>query len=242
MELIRFEDVTLGYEGQPVISGLDFTVNEGDYLCVLGQNGSGKSTMMKALLGFIAPMKGKIIKAPKLKNAIGYLPQQQPSQSDFPASVREVVLSGFQSKKGFIPFYSKAEKAKALEKMAMMGIKDLSERSFKELSGGQKQRALLARALCAAEDLLLLDEPVAALDPAASEELYRIIRALHDGGMTVVMISHDPDRAIYESDHILQLGQEMLYFGPTSDFDRERILQENYRKYLASGGKEEGGA
>ena len=226
MELVRFENVTLGYDGQKVISGLDFTVAKGDYLCVLGQNGSGKSTMMKALLGFISPMSGKIVKAPELKNAIGYLPQQQPAQVDFPASVREVVLSGFQNKKGFVPFYNKREKEKALEKMAVMGIEDLADRSFKELSGGQKQRALLARALCAADDLLLLDEPTAALDPAAAEELYSVIRQLHRAGMTIIMISHDPDRAMIESDHILHLGQEMLYFGPTERYDRAALLKE----------------
>ena len=242
MELIRFDDVTLGYDGQPVISHLSFTVNKGDYLCVLGQNGSGKSTMMKALLGFIQPMRGRIYRAPVLRNAIGYLPQQQPAQTDFPASVREVVLSGFQNKKGFIPFYSKAEKDKAAQKMELMGISDLAGRSFKELSGGQKQRAMLARALCAADDLLLLDEPVAALDPAASEELYKIIRSLHENGMTIVMISHDPDRALFESDHVLRLGQEMLFFGKTEDFDRTAVIRENYRKYMRSKGcgEEEG--
>ena len=224
MSLIRFENVTLGYDGQPVIRNLNFEVNKGDYLCVLGQNGSGKSTMMKALLGFISPMSGKIKKDSKLKNAIGYLPQQQPSQTDFPASVREVVLSGCQSKKGFIPFYNKKDKALVEEKMRLMGIAELADRSFRELSGGQKQRTLLARALCAADDLLLLDEPVAALDPVATEELYEIIRELNGSGMTIIMISHDPDRAMLEASHILHLGQEMLYFGRVENYDRQQVL------------------
>ncbi|MBQ9467642.1 MAG: metal ABC transporter ATP-binding protein [Clostridia bacterium] len=225
MSLISFEKVTLGYEGQPVVKDLTFEVNKGDYLCVLGQNGSGKSTMMKALLGFLAPMSGRITRDPKLKNAIGYLPQQEPAQSDFPASVYEVVLSGCQNRKGFFPFYNKADRALCEEKMALLGIADIAGRSFKDLSGGQKQRALLARALCAAGDLLLLDEPAAALDPVAAEELYVLVRALHKKGMTVIMISHDPERAIRDATHILHLGQEMLYFGPTADYDRPAILK-----------------
>ena len=225
MSLIRFENVTLGYDGQPVVRNLTFEVGKGDYLCVMGQNGSGKSTMMKALLGFLSPMSGVIKKDPKLKNAIGYLPQQQPAQSDFPASVREVVLSGCQNRKGFFPFYNAKDRALAEEKMELLGIADLSERSFKELSGGQKQRALLARALCAANGLLLLDEPTAALDPAAAEELYGVVKDLQKRGMTVIMISHDPDRAMLDATHVLHLGQEMLFFGKTEDYDRGAILQ-----------------
>ena len=224
MTLISFENVTLGYDGQPVVKNLNFTVSKGDYLCVLGQNGSGKSTMMKALLGFLPPMIGKIKRDPKLKNAIGYLPQQQVTQTDFPASVREVVLSGCMNKKRFFSFYTKRDRALAEEKMERMGVRELGERSFKELSGGQKQRVLLARALCAAEDLLLLDEPAAALDPVAAEDLYATVKGLHDDGMTVVMISHDPDRALIDATHILHLGQEMLYFGPVDGYDRPAVL------------------
>lgn len=225
MALIKFENVTLGYEGQPVIRNLNFEVNKGDYLCVLGQNGSGKSTMMKALLGFLPAMEGKIIKDKCLKNAIGYLPQQQPSQTDFPASVREVVLSGCQARKKFFPFYTKEDKRLAEEKMKLMRITDLAARSFKELSGGQKQRVLLARALCAANDLLLLDEPVSGLDPHATEELYALISELHKSGMTVIMISHDLENSLTSATHVLHIGQTMLYFGKAEDYDRAAVLE-----------------
>ncbi len=224
--LIRFENVTLGYEGMPVIEGLDFSIEKGQYLCVLGQNGSGKSTMMKSLLGFLSPMVGKIERAPGLKkNAIGYLPQQQPGQADFPASVKEVVLSGCQGKRRFMPFYTKADKALAEKNIELMKITHLKDRSFKELSGGQKQRALLARALCAAEDLILLDEPTAGLDPVVTEELYGLIDDLNKKeGMAVIMISHDPEKAMQYATHILHLGRRMLYFGATEGYDREAVL------------------
>ncbi|MBQ7848047.1 MAG: metal ABC transporter ATP-binding protein [Clostridia bacterium] len=226
--LISFEDVTLGYEGQPVIEGLNFTIEKGEYLCVLGQNGSGKSTMMKALLGFLSPMTGKIQRAPYLKkNAIGYLPQQQPSQADFPASVKEVVLSGCQAKKRFCPFYTKSDKELAARNMELMNITHLKDRSFRELSGGQKQRALLARALCAAEDLILLDEPTAGLDPVVTQELYALIERLNkEYGMTVIMISHDLTNTMQSATHILHLGRRMLYHGTVDAYDREKILSE----------------
>lgn len=225
MPLISFQNVTLGYDGCPVIKNLSFQVNKGDYLCVLGANGSGKSTMMKALLGWVAPMSGKIRKDKMLKNTIGYLPQQSVSQADFPASVREVVLSGCQARHRFLMFYSGKDRERAAYNMKRLNISHLEGRSFRELSGGQKQRVLLARAVCAAEDLILLDEPVTGLDPVVTEELYGMIRQLNKEGMTVIMISHDPEHALADATHILHLGREMLYFGSASDYDREKILE-----------------
>ena len=223
--LVGFENVTLGYEGQPVITGLQFTVNRGDYICVLGQNGSGKSTTMKALLGFLSPMSGKIEKNIR-KNAIGYLPQQQPAQADFPASVWEVVLSGCQGRHRFSPFYTSEDRALAEKNMALMNITHLSSRSFRELSGGQKQRALLARTLCAAEDMILLDEPAAGLDPEVTKELYELVEHINrKEGMTVVMISHDLSHALDSATHVLHLDHCMLYFGPTDEYDRCTVME-----------------
>ena len=223
--LIRFDNVTLGYEGQPVIRGLDFEVHSGDYLCVIGENGSGKSTMMKALLGFLSPMSGTITKDKKLKNAIGYLPQQQPSQADFPASVKEVVLSGCQGRKKIFSFYTAADKKLADRNIERMNISHLKNRSFRELSGGQKQRALLARAMCAAEDLMLLDEPVSGLDPTATADLYKTIEQLNRDGMTIIMITHDIGHVAEAASHVLKLGHEMLFFGTSEEY-REMLEKE----------------
>ena len=224
MSLIQFENVVLGYEGKAVIAGLSFEVCQGDYLCVLGQNGSGKSTMMKSLLGLLQPISGQIHKNVR-KNGIGYLPQQQPTQADFPASVREVVLSGCQGKHPYMPFYTKEDKHLAKEKMELMNITHLEGKSFRELSGGQKQRVLLARTLCAADELILLDEPTAGLDPVVTEDLYELINRINkERGVTVIMISHDPAAAKRYASHILHLGQQMLYFGKTEDYDRAAVI------------------
>ncbi len=233
MALLTAENLSLGYESRPVVADLNFTVNKGDYLCVVGENGSGKTTLMKTLLGLQPPLSGRITAGDGLKpNEIGYLPQQTIVQKDFPASVREIVLSGCQGRCGLRPFYNKEEKRLAEENIAKMAIADLARRSFRDLSGGQQQRVLLARALCATRKLLLLDEPVSGLDPKVTEEMYRLIASLNEEGITIVMISHDIDAAIRCATHILQLGSP-LFFGSKREY-----LQSDAGKIFGAGRKE----
>ena len=195
--LISCENLTLGYEGKAVISGLTFAVNSGDYFCIFGKNGSGKSTLMKALLGLLTPLSGRITYHNGFKAAeIGYLPQQTMIQKDFPATVREVVRSGLINRVGLRPFYTADEKAIAEMNMRKLGIDGMAKRCYRELSGGLQQRTLLARALCAARKVLLLDEPAAGLDPRATAEMYTLIQALNQEGITIMMISHDIDNSV----------------------------------------------
>jgi zinc transport system ATP-binding protein len=218
MALITVRDLSLGYEGKAIVENLNFTVNAGDYLCVVGENGSGKSTLMKTLLTLRAPLAGKIEIGDGLKkNEIGYLPQQTVVQRDFPASVKEIVLSGCQARCGLRPFYNKEEKALALENMERMGITNLADRCYRELSGGQQQRVLLARALCATRKVLLLDEPVSGLDPKVTLEMYNLIAAINKEGITVIMISHDLGAAVRYADHILHIGNS-VFFGSKEEY------------------------
>ena len=178
--LLACRDASLGYEHRALLEHLTFTVRAGDYLCVVGENGSGKSTLMKSLLGLLPPLVGTIDCPAQRAGAIGYLPQQTSAQRDFPATVSEVVLSGFANKRGLHFFYSAAEKSAALMNMGKLGVLELQNRCYRELSGGQQQRVLLARALCAADRLLILDEPVTGLDPAATQDLYKTLRYLNE--------------------------------------------------------------
>lgn len=215
------EDLTLGYEGQEILSHLSFSVEKGDYLCIIGENGSGKTTLMKTILGLRKPMKGSIVTGDGLsRREIGYLPQQSAIQRDFPASVREIVLSGFQGQCGLRPFYNREEKRQADKNMELMGIADMKKRCYRELSGGQQQRVLLARALCATQKMLLLDEPVAGLDPKVTQEMYALIDRLNkEFGITVVMISHDLRAALQFADKILHIGDK-LFFGTREEYLR----------------------
>jgi len=218
-----------------VVSGLSFHVNAGDYLCIVGENGSGKSTLMKTLLRLKTPMSGQLETGDGLEpNEIGYLPQQTVVQKDFPASVREVVRSGCLNRCGLRPFYNKAEKQMAEENMEKLGVAALANRCYRELSGGQQQRTLLARALCATRKILLLDEPVAGLDPKASAELYSQIAALNAEKITIIMISHDILTAVKYASHILHIGaQSPLFFGIKEDY----LRSEAGRIYAGWGGE-----
>ena len=225
MALLSCEDLTLGYEGKQVVEHLSCSVEAGEYLCILGENGSGKSTLMKAILGLISPMKGKVRTGEGLRQSeIGYLPQQTVVQRDFPASVQEIVLSGCQGRCGLRPFYNREEKRLAAENMARMGLTGMEKRCYRELSGGQQQRVLLARALCATKKLLLLDEPVAGLDPKVTAEMYSLIEQLNrEDGITVIMISHDIQAALRYADRILYVGAQP-FFGTRAEFLQSPLL------------------
>ncbi len=218
MALIKCTDVVLGYENKTVVEGLNFEVNTGDYLCVVGENGSGKTTIMKALLGLNTPISGNIVFGDGLKkNEIGYLPQQNEIQRDFPASVYEVVISGCLNKLGRLPFYTAAQKSSAKKNIELLGLSDHEHDCYRELSGGLQQRVLLARALCASSKLLLLDEPVTGLDPMITVDLYNLIKKLNSDGISIIMISHDVS-AVSHASHILHVGHTPLFFGKTEDY------------------------
>lgn len=220
MAQIICNDVSLGYEGSIVTEHLNFEINEGDYLCIIGENGAGKSTLIKALLNLKLPVSGQIIVGDGLKpTEIGYLPQQTVVQKDFPASVWEIVLSGCLNRCGLRPFYTREEKQLAVENMERLGISNLSKKCYRELSGGQQQRVLLARALCATKKMLLLDEPVAGLDPKVTNEMYELIYRLNKkDGITVVMVSHDIEATVKYATHILHVSNIPLFFGKKEEY------------------------
>ena len=222
MTQLACQNLAVGYEGRAVLENLNFSVCPGDYLCIVGENGSGKSTLMKTILGLQPPVRGKVLTGDGLrKNKIGYLPQQTPVQRDFPASVREIVLSGCQGRCGGRPFYSKGEKQLAQTAMERMQVAALAKRCYRTLSGGQQQRVLLARALCAAQNMLLLDEPVSGLDPKVTGEMYGLIQRLNrEDGMTILMISHDITATLTYASHILHLGRR-VFFGTKAEYLRE---------------------
>ena len=227
------KNVGFAYGGETVLSGVNFSVNAGDYLCIVGENGSGKSTLMKGILGLKEPSEGEIVFGDGLKaNEIGYLPQQTGIQRDFPASVGEVVLSGRISGMGHRLFYSRADREAASENLERMGIEELKDRCYMELSGGQQQRVLLARAMCATKKLLLLDEPVTGLDPNAANEMYNLIKLINlCDKISVIMVTHDVHEAIRYATHILHLGHGQLFFGSVEEYRKS----DHVRRLLGGG-------
>ena len=219
MILIDCQNLSLGYDGQTIVHHLNFSVEAGDFLLIAGENGSGKSTLLKGLLRLISPMEGTIrFGSDYTQSQCGYLSQQAAAKQDFPAGVLEIVLSGNLGKKSFLPFYSQAERRTAEEKMRLLEITELKESCFRELSGGQQRRVLLARSLCAAEKVLVLDEPFAGLDPLISAELNRLLEKINkETGMTIIMVSHEIEAAKCAT-KVLHLRKQQLFFGSLEEY------------------------
>lgn len=208
MKLIEVKNIRLAYDGVTILDNINFSVNRGDYFCIVGENGSGKSTLMRAILSLKPVSGGEIIMNGIKSSEIGYLPQRMNSRRDFPASIYEVVISGCG---GSTLFYRSEHKKKAAAAIERVGLTGMEKRCFSELSGGQAQRVLLARALCAAKSLILLDEPVAGLDPEATADMYNCIESLNRDGMTVIMISHDIASVLKYATNILHVGNNTSF-------------------------------
>jgi zinc transport system ATP-binding protein len=234
MSLIECKHLKVGYENRTAVDDVSFSINEGDYLCIVGENGSGKSTLMKSILGLIPIKSGEIIFNGLKQNQIGYLPQQTIVQRDFPASVFEVVLSGCLNRLGMKPFFTAKERKIAEDNIKLLNIEKIRKKAYCDLSGGQQQRVLLARALCATEKILLLDEPFTALDTVVSNELYGVIKMLNkERGITVVMISHDVRNSVESSDMVLHMDTKILFYGTSAEY----LKSQASKRLLGEGGE-----
>ena len=244
MNLIEAKKLNVFYENTHALEDISFELDEGDFLCIVGENGSGKSTLVKTLLGLVKLKSGELKIHADLKNDdFGYLPQVGPLQKDFPASVSEVVLSGCVNKHKFRPFFNQSEKSCARDNMTKLDIFHLRRKAFRDLSGGQKQRALIARALCASNKILLLDEPATGLDPDATESLYGLIKKLNkEFGVTIIMITHDIRDGLFDANKVLHLQRNVLFYGTPKDYQnnflhncpREEL---GYQRKLKQGGR-----
>ena len=221
MNLIELKNLSLGYDNTTVLKDINMTIEENDFICIVGPNGSGKSTLVKGILGLIKPRRGKVIYNNLKQNFIGYMPQETKIDSNFPASVYEIVLSGTLNRLGLKSFYTKNEKQLALDNLKILGIDKLKDKSFCDLSGGQRQKVLLARSLCATSKLLILDEPSNNLDSKSKKELYKIINELNKKhNITIIMITHDLDHDNLIGNKILSLRENNIFFGTTEEFVR----------------------
>ncbi|MGN1409796.1 MAG: metal ABC transporter ATP-binding protein [Eubacteriales bacterium] len=237
MNIIEAKDLTLAYDGYIAAEHVSFKLDSGDYLCVVGENGSGKSTLLKTVTGEVKPAGGRLtIEQSVRSGGIGYLPQQSKIQRDFPATVREVVLSGCVNRDRFGLHWNAESKKRARDAMEMMNLLPLEKKCFGELSGGQRQRTLLARAICVSDKLLLLDEPVTGLDPEAAHEMYSAIRRINrDIGCAVMMVTHDIGCAVREAGSVLSMCRGHSFFGSVEEYARhekhDELADERYHHH-----------
>lgn len=213
MNILSVRNLTVSYGKVPALQGISLDVEQGQYLCLVGNNGSGKSTLLKAIMGLVPTTEGEI-STPLSPDEISYLPQQNPVEKGFPATVREVVLTGTQkSARRFSTFYSREDKALAQSAIEKMGIASIADKRIGGLSGGQQQRVMLARSICRKPRLLFLDEPCAGLDAGISAEIYTMLKRFNADGMTVVMVSHDMEEIGKYADRVIVINQKIEFDG-----------------------------
>ena len=240
--ILKCSNLTIGHNNHIVLKDIDLESNQGEYVCIFGDNGSGKSTLVKTILGLLPKIKGEIVFGDDLKQrSIGYLPQKNDNLADFPASVYEVVRSGCLNRLGCRPFYGKKEVQKAKKTMEILKITNLSNRSFSELSGGQQQRVLLARALCATDKLLILDEPFTGLDGVTAKQLYETLDEINQElGVTIIIVSHFIEDILKHATKVIHLTQNCMFCGNPKEYidhyKKEYVLS---RHQLNVGGGDE---
>ncbi|MCC6346341.1 MAG: metal ABC transporter ATP-binding protein [Nitrospirales bacterium] len=224
--IVSVRGLGVEYNFIEVLSDLTFEVQRGDYVGLVGPNGSGKSTLIKAILGLLRPSRGsaevfgKNISVLKEWDKIGYLPQRiQSFNPHFPSTVEEIVSLGLVSKKSFPRRMGTKDRAAVLRALEMLNIGDLAHRLIGELSGGQQQRAFIARALVNDPELLILDEPTAALDPETRESFFSVLHRLNrEGSVTVILVTHDIGSVGEYATKLLYIDKKIIFYGSFDEF------------------------
>lgn len=220
MQLINIDSLWAGYEGNEVLRNVSMSVNSDDFIGIIGPNGGGKTTLVKAILGLIKPAKGSINFCDKSLK-IGYLPQRHTIDTDFPATAIDVVLSGLQRSKKWWQRVDKSERLAAMELMAQTGIEHLAHREISALSGGEMQRLLLCRSLICKPQLLILDEPTTYVDSKFESNFYQIVQQL-SSAMAIVMVSHDLG-TICSYVKSIACVNGTLHFHPSNSITQEQL-------------------
>lgn len=226
MKVLEAENLTVTYQNAPVLTEITFSVEKGDYLGIVGPNGSGKTTLVRCGLGLVPAASGmiRLFGVPSARftqwSRIGYVPQvAEDTHRGFPATAGEIVATGLLSTKPFPRRYTRSDGERVARVMDILGILDLREKMISRLSGGQRQRVFLARALISGPELLLLDEPSAALDPGTRERFYDILGELSQKeNKTIVIVTHDVANIGNYAQKMLYLDRKMVFFGTFKDF------------------------
>jgi len=229
-EIFRLEDIWAHYDGVPVLEGVTLSVEMGDFLGIIGPNGGGKTTLLKIVLGLIAPTRGKVSvlgKPPEQSRSIvGYVPQHNLFDRDFPIDVWDVVLMGRYGRAGIFRRYTREDKSKTQKALQTVGMLEYKSRQIGKLSGGEQQRVFIARALVSEPKLLLLDEPTASVDPTMQTEFYELLESLKQR-MAIVLVSHDISAISIYVDKIACLNHQLYYHGLKEI--SARVLEATYK-------------
>jgi ABC-type Mn2+/Zn2+ transport system ATPase subunit len=225
--LVTFDHATLGYGRRVVLRDLSFTIHEGDFLGMVGPNGSGKTTVLRALLGTHPQISGTVVRAPGLR--FGYVPQRDQVDYDYPLTAVDVVLMGRYDRIGLGRRPSREDRGRAMQALEQVGIPELASQHLKNLSGGQRQRTLIARALVGDPNVLVLDEPTNGMDLVSTTQILGLVRDLHErSGLTVLMVSHALNEVANYVERIALVINEAFRIGPVGEIMTESVLSGIY--------------
>ncbi|HIN35257.1 MAG TPA: metal ABC transporter ATP-binding protein [Dehalococcoidia bacterium] len=229
---VEIKAVTCGYEKQRVLTDVSLTIMPGDFVGLLGPSGSGKTTLLRTVLGAVDLYEGEVlvngVATTKKRPRVGYVPQLETIDWDFPVTVQEVVMMGRTMENKLFPWYRKEEKDLAAEMMGRLGILDLADRHIRELSGGQQQRVFLARALISSPQLLLLDEPTSGVDIKTRDDVMHLLHDLNHDGVTIIITTHEINAVAVHLPWIVCLAGRILAEGPPSEVITTEVLRLTY--------------
>ncbi|MDZ4765630.1 MAG: metal ABC transporter ATP-binding protein [Chloroflexota bacterium] len=211
--VLDVRDLTVIYRGDPALQSVSFHVHAGERVAIIGPNGAGKSTLIKAIMGLIQPRSGVIIHADESTGRLGYVPQHEGVDWDFPVTVRDVVMMGCARQIGWLRRPRREHHAAVAEALDRVGMSALATRQVGELSGGQRRRTFIARALAQRAEMLILDEPFSGVDASAQAELLDVLDALNADGLTILLSTHDLDMAYRRFDKVLALNRHAIAYG-----------------------------
>jgi ABC-type Mn2+/Zn2+ transport system ATPase subunit len=230
--IIDVRGLTVGYRGDPAIEDISFHIHVGERIAIIGQNGAGKSTLLKAIMGLLTPRAGVITIADEGRNRLGYVPQHEDVNWDFPVTVRDVVMMGCARQIGWLRWPRSEHHARVRLALERVGLAHLADRQVGELSGGQRRRVFIARALAQQADILILDEPFSGVDASAQAELMDVLDALNRDGLTILLSTHDLDLAFHRFDRVMALQRKLIAFGAAQEIYTPEMLARLYGRQI----------
>ncbi len=231
--LVRFENVSAGYEHEPVLSDVNLTINRGAFVGIVGPSGAGKTTLLRAIVGNVPKVRGRVIvghheETSGVAHHVGWVPQLETVDWNFPATVREVVLMGRWSNHPWRPWTTKADNRQVDKLLERLGIGGLGDRHIRGLSGGQQQRVFLARAMVGGPDLLLLDEPTSGVDIKTRDDILHLLADLNRDGMTIVLTTHELNSVAAHLPWVVCVNRRIIAEGDPDEIFTSDVLRRTY--------------
>ena len=231
---LSIRGLTVLYRALPALENVSIDIHAGERVAIIGPNGAGKSTLIKTIMGLLQPRAGSVQVHSANPYCLGYVPQHEAVNWDFPVTVRDVVMMGQIRRIGWLRWPGREHQRAAEEALARVGMADLAERQVGQLSGGQRRRVFIARALAQQAEILILDEPFSGVDTSAQANMMDVLDTLNRDGLTIVLSTHDLNLAFHRFDRVLALHRQAIAYGTPAEIYTPEVLSQLYGDRLAT--------